>query len=106
MQKEKRKKILKAYLTEKEYEQIVESSNRTCLSVSTFARNVCLGSKVPSREDAMARRELYKINADLGRLGGLFKLALSENGNIHGIRQLLREIEKRQLELKEAVQRI
>ena len=106
MKKERRKHLLKAYLTEDEYLQIQASSELAGLSVSTFARNVCLGSKVPSREDAMARRELLKVNADLGRLGGLLKQSITASGNRETIRPLLLNIESIQAELKEKVRAI
>jgi len=101
-----RKSIIKAYLTEDEYTQIQASSELAGLSVSTFARNVCLGSKVPSREDHQARRELLKVNADLGRLGGLLKQSITASGNREIIRPLLLDIEKTQAELKAKVRAI
>ena len=109
MQKTKRtlrKHIIKAYLTDEEYQQIIRSSELAGLSISTFVRNVCLGSKIASREDAMARRELLKVNADLGRLGGLLKQSITATGNREKIRPLLLDIEKIQTELKAKVRAI
>jgi hypothetical protein len=57
---------------------------------------------VPSREDALARRELLKVNADLARLGGLQKLAISQGGGEES-RRLAQEILSRQTELKKAI---
>lgn len=48
------------------------------LSVSAYIKKLCLGYEVKSKEDKTAILELAKVSADLGRLGGLFKLALSE----------------------------
>ncbi|WP_428561463.1 MAG: plasmid mobilization protein [Solidesulfovibrio sp. DCME] len=106
-----KKTVLKTYLTPEEYGKIIESADRTGLSLSTFAKRVCLGLPVPSLENQMARRELLKVNADLGRLGGLFKLCLSEKEgplvSLHQeVRRVLREIEARQREVKAAVARI
>jgi len=106
-----KKTVLKTYLTPEEYGKIMASADRTGLSLSTFAKRVCLGLSVPSLENQQARRELLKINADLGRLGGLFKLCLSEKEEplvaLHQeVRRVLREIEARQRELKAAVTRI
>lgn len=106
-----KKAVLKTYLTPEEYEKILENADRTGLSLSCFAKRVCLGLPVPSLEHQQARRELLKVNADLGRLGGLFKLCLSEKEGplvlFHQeIRRVLREIETRQRELKAAVTRI
>jgi len=103
-----KKAVLKTYLTPEEYEKIIESADRTGLSLSTFAKRVCLGQPVPSLENQRARRELLRINADLGRLGGLFKLCLSEKDRplvaLHQeVRRVLWEIEARQRELKAAI---
>lgn len=103
-----KKAVLKTYLTPEEYEKIIESADRTGLSLSTFAKRVCLGQPVPSLENKRARRELLRINADLGRLGGLFKLCLSEKDRplvaLHQeVRRVLWEIEARQRELKAAI---
>ncbi len=106
-----KKAVLKTYLTPAEYEKILEYADKTGLSLSTFAKRVCLGLPVPSLENQQARRELLNVNADLGRLGGLFKLCLSEKEGplvaLHqGVRRVLQEIEARQRELKVAVARI
>jgi hypothetical protein len=53
------------------------------------------------------RLELILLRADLGRLGGLFKLSLAENkGPESELRRLLREIDMRQKELKEVAGKI
>jgi hypothetical protein len=48
--------------------------------------------------------ELRRLKGDLGRLGGLFKPCLTEGkGPDHELRRLLREIDMRQEELKDAI---
>lgn len=106
-----KKAVLKTYLTPDEYKSIQEHADRAGLSLSTFAKRVCLGQPTPSLEKQHARRDLLKINADLGRLGGLFKLCLSEKDMLTQAmhmeaRRLLSEIESRQRELKAAIIRI
>ncbi len=101
-----RKNVMQVYLNDEEYAQILKTCNLTGLSASAFARNVCLGSRIESREDAIARRELLKINADLARIGGLLKLALAENICSQQVRTLLMEIKTRQRELKVKVAQI
>lgn len=106
-----KKTVLKTYLTPEEYEKIIESADKAGVSLSAFAKRVCLGQPAPSLENQRSRRELLRINADLGRLGGLFKLCLSDKEGVHQaihqeIRRVLREIEARQRELKAAVARI
>jgi uncharacterized protein (UPF0128 family) len=105
-----KKAVLKTYLTPEEYKRIQEHADRAGLSLSTFAKRVCLGQPTPSLEKQHARRDLLRINADLGRLGGLFKLCLSEKDaptrTMHQeVRRVLREIEARQRELKDAIAR-
>ena len=86
-----------------EYGEILASSQRAGLSLSEFARKVCLGSRVESREDQQARRELLKVNADLGRLGGLLKQALSQGQSRERIQGLLHTIDQMQAMLKERI---
>lgn len=91
------KKLVKAYLTPEEYRQVNESATKAGLSVSTFIRRVCLGHKVSSTVDHQAVLALAKANADLGRLGGLFKMFLSEGKagqHADELRVTLRKIEE------------
>jgi len=67
---------------------------------------VCFGYRVESREDQQARRELLKVNADQGRLGGLLKQALLEGGNKGQISGLLHKIDQIQNALKEKISEI
>ena len=89
-----------------EYGEILASSQRAGLSLSEFARKVCLGSRVESREDQQARRELLKVNADLGRLGGLLKQALSQGHSRERIHGLLHGIDQLQKALKERIRNL
>jgi hypothetical protein len=76
------------------------------LSVSAFIRRVCAGYPVPSRVDQAAIRDLLRINADIARLGGLLKMAISSGADQVKANSLIREIAQRQNELKAAVARI
>jgi hypothetical protein len=60
---------------------ISESAARAGLSLSTFAKRVCIGFPVPSLENKQAVQEIIKARADLGRLGGLFKQAIAVDGD-------------------------
>lgn len=106
-----KKCVLKAYLAPDEYERIIASAEKAGLSLSSFAKRVCLGLPTPSLAKQQYRIELLKINADLGRLGGLFKLCLSEKESplqsLHPqVRHVLREIEARQCEMKKLISKI
>ena len=72
------RKTLKSYLTQDEYQQITESAAKARLPVSKFCKRVCLAQEVRSTVDHQAVVTLAKANADMGRLGGLFKMILSE----------------------------
>jgi hypothetical protein len=57
-------------------------------------------------EHRQAVNDILKANADLGRLGGLLKLVLSEGGDKFTLPRLLREIEAGQNTLKAAARKI
>lgn len=97
--KPKRSEQVKAYVTPAERSAIVESSERVGLTLSEFVRRVCLGARIESREDQQTRREFLKVNADLGRLGGLLKQTLAA-GHKEQIYRLLHKIDQPQAHLK------
>ena len=75
-------KYINTRCTNKEYEEIKEKAANTGLSSSAYLRNLGLNYPIKSVVDQRALSELVKCKADLGRLGGLFKLWLeSENGS-------------------------
>lgn len=90
------KKRITTYLTDEEYQCMTRAAAQTGLSVSKYVKRVCLGHSVTSTVDYQAVLALTKANADLGRLGGLFKMSLSEGsaGNSSPeIRSILKSIE-------------
>ena len=90
------RKTMKSYLTQKEYQQVAESAAKARLPVSKFCKLVCLAQDVRSTVDHQAVLALAKANADMGRLGGLFKMFLSEGKagqNADELRATLRSIE-------------
>jgi len=97
------RKAAKTYLTPEEYAQVAARAKQTGLSVSTFVKRVCLGQELRTKTDQQAVLALLKSNADLGRLGGLFKMALSEGKSgalTFNFRGLLRQIEKSQAQVE------
>ena len=104
-----KKQRITVYLDPEEYRRIQESANKAGISLSTFCKRVCLGFPVPGLEHRQAVRDILKASADLGRLGGLFKLALSstpEAADKTALQRLLREIDTGQTLLKAAVRKI
>ncbi|MBD8872875.1 conjugal transfer protein TraJ [Rhodanobacter sp. DHB23] len=68
---------IRVFVDEKERALIQANADVAGLSVSAFLRNVGVGYPVRSIVDLKQIAELAKINADLGRLGGLLKLWLT-----------------------------
>ena len=101
-----KKRRIAMYLEPDEYDNIQTSANRAGISLSTFCKRVCIGIPVPSMEHQQAVKDILKANADLGRLGGLLKLALSEGGDKITLPRLLREIEAGQIALKTAARKL
>ena len=105
------KKPVRSYLSSDEHRRLAQMAERAGLSISQFMRDVCLGYQVRSFEHEKFKIELLKTRADLGRLGGLLKLALSTPDNFSadaqaGLRELLGQITQCQNELKALVMRL
>ena len=63
-----------------EEKALIEAQAKACaLSASAYLRNVGLGFQVKGVLDQQAVIELAKVNGDLGRLGGLLKLWLTND---------------------------
>jgi uncharacterized protein (DUF1778 family) len=71
-------------VTPDEKRGIDEMARTTGNSTSAYLRKVGLGYEVKSVLDFERVAELARINADLGRLGGLLKLWLSNDKRLHG----------------------
>ncbi|WMW66326.1 plasmid mobilization protein [Nitratidesulfovibrio liaohensis] len=90
-----KKTAMKIYVDPNEYVEIIQSAERTQLSVSTYVRRLCLGMPTPTFEKQKAVRELLGVNADLGRLGGLLKMWLmDEDRNQREAERLLHELQQ------------
>ena len=65
---------IKVYCLPDEKAQIQKNAEASGLSVASFIRKVAMGYQVESIVDIKQVIELSRVNADLGRLGGLLKL--------------------------------
>nr|WP_320194011.1 CopG family transcriptional regulator [uncultured Desulfobacter sp.] len=109
MKKDKREITLKSYVTQKEYSQIKLLAKQTGFSVSEYIRRILTGQKIESRLDQEAFLSALKVNADLGRLGGLLKYYLAQgfkNVPPSEIRKVLHDIEDRQRQLRPVISKI
>lgn len=88
-----KKNVIWVYVTNDEHRQIMDSAEKAGLSLSTFGKRVLLGTPVESKVDARAVLALVKVNADMGRVGGLLKLWLSHpDQHAYEARRLLHEL--------------
>ncbi|WP_426811691.1 conjugal transfer transcriptional regulator TraJ (plasmid) [Pseudomonas sp. WOUb67] len=106
---------IKVYCLPTEREQIAANAKAVGLTVSTYLLRVGIGYEVKSTLDSQRVADLAKANADLGRLGGLLKLWLSDDKKLEALgtaftqgtlRALLKRIEDTQAEMLETVRRI
>jgi len=76
---------VKVWVTPAEKAEIGKKAAAHSLSASAYLRRLGLALPVESTVDQTAVLELIKINADLGRLGGLFKMWLTSNESFQSI---------------------
>jgi len=99
-----------------EKKTIEEKAAAHSLKPSTYLRNLGLNYPIKVTVDQTAVKDLLKVNADLGRLGGLFKMWLgdmrtdkqefSKNRSYKNIDDLVDDIEKTQAAMKEIALKI
>lgn len=116
MGSEKRKKtcMLMVRVTPEEKETLQQRAQDVALTVPEYLRQVGAGHEVKSKLDQRNLLELLKVSADLGRLGGLLKLWLSETGQFPerekvshiDILDLLNKIDSGQEEVRQAARRL
>ncbi len=70
---------IKVYCLPEERALIESLSAQAGLSISTYLREVGQGYRIQGVTDVEQVRELVRVNGDLGRLGGLLKLWLSND---------------------------
>lgn len=75
-----KRRFIKTYLSEDEYQAITREARKAGLSNSKYVKRVCLPHEVRSVVDQRAVLALLQCKGDLGRLGGLLKMHLSEPG--------------------------
>jgi len=76
----KRKSVyICAWVTPEEKEEIIVLGKQTRLGTSGLVRRLVLGHKLPDTTRHEAVLNLMKINADLARLGNLFKMAMDDD---------------------------
>ena len=106
---------LKVYCLENERDVIIRNAVATGKTVSEYMRNVSMGYRVPSNINAEQARELVRLKGDMGRLGGLLKLLLSNEERFDGMTgerlqletlKLLNEILENQKQVRQAIREL
>lgn len=75
----KRRQHLRVPVFPEEKEEIERQARQAGLSVARYLREVGQGYEIKGITDYERVRELARINGDLGRLGGLLKLWLTDD---------------------------
>jgi hypothetical protein len=96
-------------VTEEEKARIHANAATCGVSAPALLRKLGLGLQTQSVLDQRAVLALVRVNGDLGRLGGLLKLWLSNDersphGITHDVLRLFREIEQTQAKLRALVE--
>ncbi|TNC10617.1 conjugal transfer transcriptional regulator TraJ [Vibrio diabolicus] len=76
---------IKVYCLPEERALIESLSAQAGLSISTYLREVGQGYRIEGVTDVEQVRELVRVNGDLGRLGGLLKLWLSNDAKVANV---------------------
>ncbi len=105
-EKIKRKELLKIYLSEVEYGEILKLSEMAGLSLSAFGRKMCLGLPIETQIDRLARLEITRLRGDVGRLGGLLKQALAQGANKQDIYYHFKSIDTIKREIQTLLKQI
>jgi hypothetical protein len=102
---------IKVYCLPEERRQIEANANAAGLSLSRYLLNVGIGYQIRGIVDHKQVEELARINGDLGRLGGLLKLWLTDDERAAQfgkatIRAVLSRIEATQDQMIELMKRV
>lgn len=110
LERRDRSRPLKVLVSDTERAAISARAKAANLSISSYLRTLGLAWQPKSQLDQQAIRDLVKVIADQGRLGGLLKLWLSEKpgegASTFEVRRVLRQIEDLQLKLRDHVRRL
>jgi hypothetical protein len=108
---EVRENALRVWVAPEEKEQIQTNAESCNLSCSAYLRQLGLGYIPASKLDATAMRQLAKVNGDMGRLGGLLKMILTNQERRTpeteaALERLLGDIERTQSDLRAAARKL
>lgn len=112
----KRLKTITIKVNTFEHDSLINKAGSHGISPSTYLRNLGMNYPIKTIIDEKAAASLLKVNSDLGRLGGLFKMWMNRNSEdkenfsdqrtYKNIDELVDEIEKLQKMLKSEAMKI
>lgn len=107
----KRRHHLRVPVFPEEKTEVERQARQAGLSVARYLREVGQGYQIKGVVDFEQVRELARINGDLGRLGGLLKLWLTDDARtaafgVSTIRSLLWRIESTQEEMGQVMKSV
>ncbi len=94
--KEPKTKNIAVWVTQIEHDVISSKAYATALPLSSYLRHLGMNYRLKSKMDVIVVEELVNAKAELGRIGGLFKLWLvhHENGTTNLGSKSYRQIEE------------
>lgn len=108
--RQKRSHTLRVVVSDDERAKIAANAKLTRLSVSSFLRRVGQGFEPKTALDHERVMDLHRLRGDLGRMGGLLKLWLTdragEGANVEDVRAVLNDIEAIGEEVREKVRQL
>lgn len=110
-------KAISIRVTEAELEKLHTQAKSCSMTLSNYLRSIGLNYPINSIVDQMALSELMKAKGDLGRMGGLLKMWLTNNDkkqatatlgshSYFSIDHLVDDIEKKQEELLQIARKL
>lgn len=112
---ERRARHLRIPVTDDEGAAIEAAAASAGLSIAAYGRAVMLGYEPRPLLERDQVKEILRVNGDLGRLGGLLKLWLTDDAKLEGhprgqvrkaVLGALSEIDKTQTELRTVVRKV
>lgn len=104
------KRPIRVLVNDDEREAIERLASMAGMPPSTYVRSAALGARIKSVYDADAVADLVRISGDLGRLGGLFKLWLTDRrgqlATVGDMNRMLADIRGLQEQIRSVLRRV
>ena len=75
--------FIKIYLNSNDKKRIAQEARECGMSMSAYARSLATGGRPASRLELADMDKVMKIHADLGRIGGLLKMTLTNDERLN-----------------------